>query len=267
MRRIHLPLFVDFDDDPAVAKLLRYTKPGEARALRDLLVGMWRYCKREMSDGHVPREIVGKLVYPDTPRIGERDAQRLVDCGIAEHTDEGYFLPGYLKHNKSRAQIEADTAKKAEAGKKGGVASGLVRKSEADTKRDASAPRSHGASTPRSHRQRQRHTTETDVELEQGGERPETSAPAAATKPSPKSPSDARCTAHIGVAEPGPCKGCGRERERAEREVERAAEKARLAAEEAARDCPDCEGTHFVLDDDKKPTRRKCTHPRSRRTA
>jgi hypothetical protein len=83
MAKLFLPLEVDFDDDPDVAKLARYPKPCEARAARDLLVAMWRYCKRERTDGHVPDEIVGRLAYPDSPKIGHRDATRIVEVGLA----------------------------------------------------------------------------------------------------------------------------------------------------------------------------------------
>lgn len=40
----------------------------------------------------------------------------------------------------------------------------------------------------------------------------------------------------------------------------------RRETEQAIRNCPDCEGTHFVLDPDtKQPTRQRCNHDRALR--
>lgn len=124
-RRHGQPLFLmlelDFDEDEKVRRLVRYGK--DSRACRDLLVAMWRYCKKNTTDGHVPVEELGLLVYPDSPRIGRRDADRLVEVGLAERTPDGYFFPTFLKRNKSRAQIEAEQAiaseEGAEAGRRG----------------------------------------------------------------------------------------------------------------------------------------------------
>ena len=95
------------------------------------------------------------------------------------------------------------------------------------------------------------------------GERQVTLRAAEPTGPTPKSAADARCSAHIGVADPGPCKGCKRAREQAEKEIEREAEAIARAAEAQARNCQLCEGTHFVLDENKRPTKRRCDHRRS----
>lgn len=263
MTRIYLRLLVDFDDDADVAKLLRFRRPREARAVRELLTSMWRYCKREKSDGHVPLEVVGKLAYPDTEKVALEDADKLVECGLAERTPTGYYLPGYLKHNKSRAQIEEESAAKAVAGALGGKAKAAQAKQTAST---VLAEAQHVAKPRSSHSSENREQSSKDKEqasTTEGGERTETLRAVDATKPTPKSPTDARCTAHAGVADPGPCRGCGRERERLEREIQRDTERAAKAAAELARNCPDCEGTHIVLDADKKPTGRKCTHRRT----
>jgi hypothetical protein len=258
MGRIYLALEVDFDNDEKVARLSRYAKAGEARACRDLLVAMWRYCKAERTDGHVPFEIVGKLCYPDPVRLGIRDADRLVEVGLAERTETGYFFGKFLKRNKSKAEIEALAQKKADAGRIGGLASGLSRKGEADGKQPASTPRSHTYTpthlTP--------DTSISDSSFE--GERPVTLHAVPATEPPPKNPADARCSGHRGVADPGPCNGCRLARERAERQLAHTLERDRLAAEAAARDCTRCDGT-WEVDDNRDPTRRKCDH--TRRTA
>lgn len=256
MARIYLALEVDFDNDDKVARLTRYTKPGEARACRDLLVAMWRYCKAEKTDGHVPFEIVGKLCYPDGLKLGLRDADRLVDVGLAERTDTGYFFGKFLKRNKSKAEIEALAEKKAEAGRIGGKASGLSRKGEADGKHPASSPRSH-TDTP-THRTPD--TSSSDPSL--SGDRLVTLHAVPATEHPPTTPTEARCTGHRGVADPGPCKGCRAERERAERLVRADTEAEARRLEAAARACTACDGT-WIVDDQQLPTRRKCDHRRT----
>lgn len=257
---IFLPLEVDFDEDSDVAKLARYTKPGEARALRDLLVAMWRYCKRRMSDGHVPAEIIGLLVYPDTPRVGKRDADRLVECGLAERTDDGYFLPGYLKHNKSRAQIESDSAKLAETGSEAGSFGNHVRwhvqrgKSvpgctHCRVASPSGADRVNPTESDRGESHRDR-GTDRDRDVDQvRGDRPVTLGAADDTQPP-------ECSKHPdGNATDENCHGCRRVREWHEGLA------ARVAAEYAQRraGCERCGGTGWIETADGAPAA-KCDH-------
>jgi hypothetical protein len=260
MGRIYLPLQVDFDDDEKVLRLTRFGR--DARGCRDLLVGMWRYCKRERSDGHVPAEVIGKLAYPDPLKIGLRDADRIVEVGLAERTDTGYYFPKYLRHNKSRAQLEADAVKKAEAGKKGGVASGEARRSEAGAKQDASSVLQPSEAKDRD-KDRDNEKLFGSSSL---GNRPEPLRVVPATEPTEEQDPE-RCTRHPnGNPTDEPCRGCQRVEERRSRRVEREQEQRRLANEEAARNCVLCEGTNIVLDPETKlPTARKCTD--HRRTA
>jgi hypothetical protein len=255
MGRIYLALQVDFDDDNKVLRLTRYTRPGEARACRDLLVSMWRYCKRERSDGHVPMEALGKIAYPDALKVAVRDADRLVECDLAERTQTGYFFPSYLKHNKSRAQLEAEAIKKAEAGKKGGLASGQVRKGEADSKQRASA------------QLRPSEAIDKDIDSDNdsssgslGGERPETLR--AVPDPEPPRKATSSCTRHpYGNPTGEPCHGCRKDDERKQRLADREGEKQRLATEAARRDCTMCDGTGLVVDAETRlPTKRRCRH-------
>jgi len=127
---IHLQLAVGYGEDADVRKLSRYGK--DARACRDLFVQMLCYCKRTLSDGYVPADEVGVLVYPDPPKVGVRDADRLVEVGLAQKVDGGYFFPSFLKRNKSRAEVDAESSAKADAGRKGGERSGKVRRAKAE---------------------------------------------------------------------------------------------------------------------------------------
>jgi hypothetical protein len=143
-REIHVQLSVSYGENPKIRALARYGR--DARACRDLYVQMVCYCKRNLTDGFVPDEEIGVLVYPDPPKVGLRDANRLVDVQLAERTGGGYLITGFLKRNKSRAQVEATSAAKAESGRQGGVRSGLVRRGEAEPKHPASANTNHFAS-------------------------------------------------------------------------------------------------------------------------
>jgi hypothetical protein len=87
------------------------------------------------------------------------------------------------------------------------------------------------------------------ADLIKGGQRTET-----------LDPSEARCTAHQGVADPGPCRGCMTARESAERALERV----KLAVVDERRDCRMCDEDGFVLDEsDGRPIAR-CDHQQRR---
>jgi len=113
---IYVQLSVNFADDPKVRALARYGK--DARRIRDLYVQMLCYCKANLTDGHVPADQIGILVYPDAPAIGKKDIVRLVEVGLVEARDEGWFVAGFLKRNKSREAIRDKAAAKAAAGAK-----------------------------------------------------------------------------------------------------------------------------------------------------
>lgn len=134
---IHVQLVVNYGEDPKVRALARYGR--DARACRDLWVQLLCYCKRNLTDGFVPDEELPILVYPDPPRTAERDAARLVDVGLIERVNGGYQLPSFLKRNPTRAQVEAISAERAEAGRIGGQRSGQTRR----TKQPASPERSN----------------------------------------------------------------------------------------------------------------------------
>lgn len=100
---IHIELAVNFDEDPKMRSLLRYGP--DVRGLRDLYVLMVCYCKRNLTDGFVPQEQVGLLVYPDTWENGQRDAKRLVEAGLLVEVDGGFLVVAYAKRNKTKAEV------------------------------------------------------------------------------------------------------------------------------------------------------------------
>ena len=108
---IHLQLAVNFADNPKVRSLIRFGR--EVRALRDLYVQMCLYAKANRSDGFVPDEQIGLLVYPDTEKNGKRDAGRLTEVDLLERGIGGYLIRGWFDRNPSRADIEEKSAAKA----------------------------------------------------------------------------------------------------------------------------------------------------------
>lgn len=122
-REIFIQLAVDYGEDPKVRALARYGK--DARALRDLYVQMVCYAKKRKTDGNVPADEVGVLVYPDTPKNGLRDADRLCEymaedgTRLVERTETGYYITGFPKRNKSKVQIDKIIEEKRSAGELG----------------------------------------------------------------------------------------------------------------------------------------------------
>jgi hypothetical protein len=132
---IHVELAVNYADDPKVAALARW--PKEARAARDLYVQMVCHCKKLLTDGVVGREVLGKLAWPDSPKTAQRQAQMLVEVGLTAPHESGWIVLAFLKRNKSKAQVERISDTRSEAGKIGGIRSGLVRRGEAEPKQSA----------------------------------------------------------------------------------------------------------------------------------
>lgn len=108
---LHLQLAVNFPDNRKVRKLNRYGR--EVRALRDLYVQMCLYAKANRTDGVVPDEQIGLLVYPDTEKNGQRDAGRLAEVDLLERWDGAWYITGWFDRNASRADIEQKSAAKA----------------------------------------------------------------------------------------------------------------------------------------------------------
>lgn len=133
---IHVELAVNYADDPKMIAL--YRQPKDARGARDLYVQMLCYAKDNMTDGIVPREIVTRLAYPDSASVAKRQAALLADVELIEPHEIGWNICAYLRRNKSRVEIEALSAKRAESGRIGGKRSGQSRKSQANAKHGAS---------------------------------------------------------------------------------------------------------------------------------
>ena len=107
---LYVQLSVNFPDNRKVRALNRFGR--EVRAARDLYVQMCLHCKDNRTDGFVPDEQIGLLVYPDTEKNGKRDAGRLAEVDLIE-APGGYVVTGWFERNPSREAIEQKSAAKA----------------------------------------------------------------------------------------------------------------------------------------------------------
>ena len=120
---IYLPLYVGFPNDPKVRALARFGSP-DAGLARDLYVQMCLYCKSELTDGWVPAEQVGLLVYPLDLEHGNQLAKQLASVGLTNELSKneapGWQVVAFLRRNRSREQVDDLSNKRAIAGATGG---------------------------------------------------------------------------------------------------------------------------------------------------
>lgn len=115
---IYVKLAVSFADDPKVRALARYGN--DAGLARDLFVQMICHCKRLLTDGFVPDEQIGLLVYPLDAEHGKQLAKQLVSTELISEVDGGYVVLAFVSRNGTRADVERISQVRAEAGRKGG---------------------------------------------------------------------------------------------------------------------------------------------------
>lgn len=76
------------------------------------------YCSRQLSDGAIPAGVLGQLSAVDKPH---RHAAALVAEGLWQTTTDGWQVVDYTQWQRSRAEVERLSAKRAAAGSKGGA--------------------------------------------------------------------------------------------------------------------------------------------------
>jgi hypothetical protein len=100
------------------------------------------YANRQPArDGFVPAAVL-PMLYP-IPGV-TKQAARLVDAGLWERVEGGFQIHDYLDFQPSRAEVEQASARKAEAGRRGGLKSGEARRSKSEAAAQGNAK--HGAS-------------------------------------------------------------------------------------------------------------------------
>jgi hypothetical protein len=115
---IYIKLAVAFADDPKVRALARYG--ADAGLARDLYVQMICYCKRMLTDGFVPAEQVGLLVYPLDAEHGNQLAKQLASVLLTKEEANGWTVLAYVRRNGTREDVEQLSRVRAEAGRTGG---------------------------------------------------------------------------------------------------------------------------------------------------
>jgi hypothetical protein len=80
-----------------------------------LLVSTWCWCNRNRTNGMVAQTSWDK-------RGTKRARKELIDAGLADVVDGGVVMHDYLEHQRSAEEIDELSAKRREAGKKGGKA-------------------------------------------------------------------------------------------------------------------------------------------------
>lgn len=102
------------------------------------------WCCRHLTDGAIPREALRTLT---TRRDAAALAVKLVSAGLWEPREGGWAVHDFHDHNPTAAEVKARrselSAKRAEAGKRGGIRSGQVRGGEANAKQNASKAEAH----------------------------------------------------------------------------------------------------------------------------
>jgi hypothetical protein len=123
LQEIYIKLVVGFPNDPKVRALARYG-PVDAGLARDLYVQMCLFCKDNLTDGFVPAEQVGLLVYPLDAEHGNQLAKQLACVGLTKEASKdealGWQVLAYLKRNLSKEQVGELSKVRAEAGRTGG---------------------------------------------------------------------------------------------------------------------------------------------------
>lgn len=124
---IYLKLAVAYPNDPKVRALARFGAP-DAGLARDLYVQMCLHCKQYLTDGFVPADQVGLLVYPLDPEHGNQLAKQLASVGLIKEESkgeaQGWQVLAYVKRHGTREDVERLSQVRAEAGRKGGRPSG-----------------------------------------------------------------------------------------------------------------------------------------------
>lgn len=227
---------------------------GEAAEL--LFVRGLAFCATSDADGFITDAQVVRYVGAGMKDALKR-AERLAATGLWERLDGGYLVRSWTKIHETAAdkgrRRKADRERKRKTPDSEPPSETIPAGIHAeDAAESLSMTLQCSDTTPQG--------SATDGSL--GGERPEPLRAVPVTEPPLSSSTDARCTAHRGVANPGPCNGCRAARERAEAKASRAAEQIQREAEAAARNCTRCDGVR-VVDDQGNPTRKLCDHRRS----
>ncbi len=233
---------------------------GEAAEL--LFVRGLAFCATSDSDGYITDAQVTRYVGAGM-KDAEKRARKLAQVGVWERVDGGYLVRSWTKIHETAA--DKGRRRKADRERK--------RRAEASTDSDASSEtipdgiQTEGLAESLSMTEQCSDTTEQRTTEQVGStsseHRNETlrALPAPKHAEEPHNPADARCTAHRGVGDPGPCNGCRAARERAEKAWNSWNDRETAKREAAIRACPECGGDGWRTHEDGSLAG-KCEHIR-----
>lgn len=113
----------DFPDHPKVVNL-------SDDAFRAFIGGLC-YCNHYLTDGRIPAGAVRRLVHRRAVAV------ELVKAGLWDQNGDGMIVHDFLDYQPTRSEVEAARLQRVEAGRSGGIASGIARR-KANAKRGAS---------------------------------------------------------------------------------------------------------------------------------
>jgi hypothetical protein len=109
------------------------------------------YSQRFLTDGHVPDAALGAVGSWPAARARQL-AAKLVQVRLLERCSDGYQVHDYLQYNKpaaiARAERDATSRARSQAGRKGGLASGIVRRAPARQTQETQQRRGPIATAP-----------------------------------------------------------------------------------------------------------------------
>lgn len=129
------------------------TMPGNAKAFQCPLeaIGLWTlagaWSAQQLTAGFIPDAVLPML------RGNEALASTLLQAKLWERSDGGYQFHDWEQYQPTVDEVKEQRSKRAEAGRKGGIASGVARRNASRSKREANASskreaKNERASTP-----------------------------------------------------------------------------------------------------------------------
>ena len=110
------PSLPDFDTRPSIRICNTAPEHEKIVGLSDRAFRVWVeticYCSRQETDGKITEAAMRRQGQPKVIR-------ELVSAGLLEAIPEGYIVHDYLRHNRSKAEIQSFRESKAESGQMG----------------------------------------------------------------------------------------------------------------------------------------------------
>lgn len=112
MRKVYAVVEAGFITDPKTARL-------DCKAMMLYIAGLI-HCQEHLTDGLILDVFMPWLASVIHEKNARKQADQLVEVGYWESVEGGYRVHAYLKHNRSRVEVEKLGEKRAVAGKRGG---------------------------------------------------------------------------------------------------------------------------------------------------